>query len=97
VPSYRGGIVDVQIPPEVHDRLRALCLDSGASTFMGVHAAVAALLHLLGSGDDIVVGAPITGRTDEAVEELVGLFVITLVLRTDLADSSCARPAGRAV
>jgi amino acid adenylation domain-containing protein/non-ribosomal peptide synthase protein (TIGR01720 family) len=85
VPSYRGGIVDLQVPPEVHDRLRALCLAEGASTFMGMHAAVAALLHLLGAGDDIVLGAPITGRTDEALEDLVGFFVNTLVLRTDLA------------
>ncbi|HMG42404.1 MAG TPA: amino acid adenylation domain-containing protein, partial [Acidimicrobiales bacterium] len=85
VPSYRGGIVDAPLPGDVHERLRALCLDAGASTFMGVHAAVAVLLHRLGAGDDVVLGAPVTGRSDEALEDLVGFFVNTLALRTDLS------------
>ena len=85
VPSYRGGTVDVPLPGDVLDRLHTLCLDHGVSTFMAVHAAVAALLARLGAGDDVVLGAPITGRSDEALEELVGFFVNTLVLRTDLS------------
>jgi amino acid adenylation domain-containing protein/non-ribosomal peptide synthase protein (TIGR01720 family) len=84
VPSYRGGVVEATVPADVHAGLRDLCQASGASMFMVVHAAVAALLHRLGAGDDVVLGAPIAGRTDEALEELVGFFVNTLVLRTDL-------------
>ncbi|HEY8547646.1 MAG TPA: amino acid adenylation domain-containing protein, partial [Acidimicrobiales bacterium] len=85
VPSHRGGTVTVTLPPDVHERLRALCLATGTTSFMAVHAAVAVLLHKLGAGDDIVLGAPITGRSDEALEELVGFFVNTLALRTDLS------------
>ncbi len=85
VPSHRGATVAFSIDAEIHRRLLALARESQASLFMVLHAAVAALLCSLGVGNDIVLGSPVAGRNDEALEELIGFFVNVLVLRLDTA------------
>ncbi|HYH51440.1 MAG TPA: amino acid adenylation domain-containing protein, partial [Acidimicrobiia bacterium] len=82
-PDFRGGTVDLDIPPDLHRRLRALAAERGATMFMVTVAALAALLHRNGGGDDIAVGTQVAGRVDEALDDLVGFFVNTLVVRAD--------------
>ncbi|MFJ8495446.1 non-ribosomal peptide synthase/polyketide synthase [Streptomyces sp. NPDC094038] len=84
VASHQGGTVRFEIPRTLHEALTELARDSGTTLFMVLHAAFAALLAKHGAGDDVVLGTPVAGRTDEAAHDLVGSFVNTLVLRTPL-------------
>ncbi|MGH2942327.1 MAG: condensation domain-containing protein, partial [Solirubrobacteraceae bacterium] len=84
LPSDRGGAVTRVLPEALRAGMGRLARESRTSTFMILHAAVAALLQRMGVGDDIPLGAPIAGRGDAALDGLIGFFVNTLVLRTDL-------------
>ncbi len=83
--SYRGGAVPLGVDADTVRSLRELAAAHGVSMFMLVHAAVATLLSKSGAGEDIPLGTPVSGRRDAQLEPLVGFFLNTLVLRTDLS------------
>ncbi|MEU5400375.1 amino acid adenylation domain-containing protein, partial [Streptomyces sp. NPDC005963] len=84
-PSQNGDVVAFAVSEETAQGLTRIARDSGATMFMVVHAAVAALLHRLGAGDDIPLGTPVSGRQDEALDHLIGFFLNTLVVRADVS------------
>ncbi|MGE0155320.1 MAG: AMP-binding protein, partial [Reyranellaceae bacterium] len=84
-PSHASGAVVITIAPDTTQRLRQLAREQNATLFMVLEAALAALLHRLGGGDDIAIGTASGGRKDSSLEALVGFFVDTLVLRNDLS------------
>jgi amino acid adenylation domain-containing protein len=85
VQTYRGANAPVELSPELLERLQRLGRGEGTTLFMTLLGAFQVLLSSYSGSEDIVVGSPIAGRTRREVEELIGLFINTLVLRTDLS------------
>jgi amino acid adenylation domain-containing protein/thioester reductase-like protein len=81
--SYQGDVVTFEISHQVHQALRTLARENQATLFMVLQAALVALLTRLGAGTDIPLGVPMTNRSDIALDELIGYFLNTVVLRTD--------------
>jgi amino acid adenylation domain-containing protein len=84
-PTYRGDTAHVRIEPELHQQLINLARNTNTTLFMVLQAAFAALLTKLGAGTDIPLGTVTAGRTDDALDDLVGFFVNTVVLRNNTA------------
>ncbi|WP_345144822.1 condensation domain-containing protein, partial [Dactylosporangium darangshiense] len=96
VRSTEGSMIEFVVPREVADGLRAVARDAGASMFMTLLGAFTVLLGRYSGQEDVVVGTPIANRNRAEIEGLIGFFLNTLVLRTDLSgDPTFAELLGR--
>jgi non-ribosomal peptide synthetase component F len=89
--------VPVELSPALVGRLQALGRREGATLYMTLLGAFQVLLAKYSGSEDIVVGSPIAGRTRKEIEELIGLFVNTVVLRTGLSGDPSFRETLRRV
>ncbi len=83
--DHRGGHVDFELEPELLAGVGKLAAEYGATAPMVAQAVLAVLLHHLGAGNDLTIGSPIEGRPDEQLDDLIGFFANTWVLRVDLS------------
>ncbi|RKH66938.1 non-ribosomal peptide synthetase [Corallococcus aberystwythensis] len=79
--STRGAVYRHALPPELGKALEALCRQQGVTLFMALLGGMHLLLSRLSGQDDVVIGSPISGRTRQEVEPLIGFFINTLPLR----------------
>ena len=85
--TYVGAIHTDKVDVETSEHLMALCQAKDATLFMGLHAAFSAILSRYSHETDIVMGTPIANREQAEVEDLIGFFVNTLILRSDLSSN----------
>lgn len=83
--NYRGATFLFELSAELSESLTALSRREGATLFMTLLAAFKALLWRYTGQNDIVVGTPVANRNREEFEGLIGFFVNTLALRTDVS------------
>ncbi|MET8764167.1 amino acid adenylation domain-containing protein [Lentzea sp. NPDC004782] len=85
--SGRGGRVEFELDAALTGALTGLARAHGMSPAMVAQAVLAVLLSRVGAGKDLVLGSTVAGRVEPELEELVGFFVNTWVLRVDLRDN----------
>jgi len=96
LPSYRGAMHTVFLPEGLTGELKALGRRENVTLFMTLLAAFKVLLARYSGQDDLVVGSPFTGRNHVDLQGLIGFFVNTLPLRTNLSgDPSFRELLGR--
>ncbi|WP_420130680.1 amino acid adenylation domain-containing protein [Longimicrobium sp.] len=90
-PSFRGGAVEFRVDAQVARRVDDLARAEGATRFQLLLGAFQLLLARWSGQDDVVVGSPVAGRGRPETEGMIGLFVNTLALRTDLSGDPAFR------
>ncbi|MGN9822101.1 amino acid adenylation domain-containing protein, partial [Streptomyces sp. SD11] len=83
--SPAGAQTRFTVPARTADVLRELSRRSGATMFMTLLAAFNVLLSRYADADDVVVGTPVANRNRAETEHMIGFFINTLVMRTDLS------------
>ncbi|RCJ40837.1 non-ribosomal peptide synthetase [Nostoc minutum NIES-26] len=91
VKTYQGAHQSLELSNELTQALKALSQQQGVTLFMTLLAVFQTLLFRYSGQSDIIVGTPITGRNQVEVEALIGFFVNTLALRTDLSGNPSFR------
>jgi NRPS condensation-like uncharacterized protein len=87
----RGAVYPLTLSPKLSTAIKQLSQKEDVTLFMALLAAFKVLLYYHTHQTDIIVGTPVANRTHSAVENLIGYFANTLVLRTNLAQNPSYR------
>jgi amino acid adenylation domain-containing protein len=82
VKSYQGDLVSFELDAERTAALQKIAESEGATVFMLFLSLYSILLAKICNQEDIIIGAPISGRSHADLENITGMFVNTLPLRT---------------
>ena len=85
IQTYTGDQKSLRLSAQLSAKLKQLSREETATLFMILLAAFKLLLHRYTGQTDIIVGSPIAGRNRAEIENLIGFFLNTLVLRTGLS------------
>ncbi|MFE3502639.1 amino acid adenylation domain-containing protein [Kitasatospora sp. NPDC059160] len=91
VRGTRGASHSITLPEDLATALHALTRAPGTTTYIALLATHQILLAAYTGRRDIAVGTPFAGRNRSEIEDLVGFFVNTVVVRTDLSGNPTVR------
>jgi acyl-CoA synthetase (AMP-forming)/AMP-acid ligase II len=91
IPTNRGASHQLKLSKRLSEALKTLSCREGSTLFMALLTAFNVVLHCRMGQNDIFVGSPTSGRNRAEFEKLIGFFLNTLVLRTNVSDNPTLR------
>ncbi|GEM_PF-4922343 len=83
VQSYLGKSLAISLSPELSTLVKKISRKENVTVFTTLFTAYSILLNRYSSQDDVAIGTAVAGRSTEEIEAVMGLFVNTVVLRSN--------------
>lgn len=80
--SFRGNSIKYRISSDVKSQIKKLIKQTNTTEYMVLFSGLSILLSKYSRQQDIIIGSPVAGRTHKDTENIVGMFVNTLAIRT---------------
>ena len=84
VQSIKGDSLEFLVDKELTEKINELSKQNDTTLFMTLLAVINVLFYRYSGQEDICIGSPIAGRQQEEIEELIGFFINTLAMRSDV-------------
>ncbi|CCF15397.1 tyrocidine synthase 3 [Brevibacillus laterosporus GI-9] len=82
VQSFEGNVLHATLDKEVTQYLKNLATEEGCTLYMVLLSGISILLSKYSEQDDIIIGSPIAGRPHGDLQNIIGMFVNTLAMRS---------------
>ena len=83
--TFSGDIVRFEIGEELTHQLKSFCQQNDITLFMALLSVLKILMYKYTGNQQIIIGSPVLGRSHEDLNDLVGLFLNAIALRTFLS------------
>ncbi|MCB0564418.1 MAG: amino acid adenylation domain-containing protein [Phaeodactylibacter sp.] len=86
VKTYHGASKQGRFSPAVLQQLHQLSQSQGVSLFMCLTALVKVLLYRYTGQKDLLIGTPVAGRNHPDLQDQIGFYLNTIVLRSEIGE-----------
>ena len=84
-PTYRGEQLRFECTPELSSRLRRFCEAEGVMLYAALQSVFQIVLKTYTGSDDFLVGSAVANRRAQTSEGMLGMFVNTIAVRSNLS------------
>ena len=88
VPGFKGNLLTQEIDTDTLTKIHTICRQHNVTLFMFLQTVLAVLVSRFSNRQEVVIGTAVSGRQRSELEQLIGFFVNSLVLRSSIADKS---------
>ncbi len=82
--NYNGALVQYTLTSEQFSDLKSLATKQNVTPYVILLSTFRLLLYKYTGQQDFVIGTPVSGRTNHQLQNMIGMFVNTLALRSNL-------------